>query len=237
LVALEEDVRYQEAARAGEAEFEHMPGRIRILVSAPHGAAHTRNGGYKGEDEYTAGFARLISDETGAHCIYARRKSNTDPNEAKDAPYKDRVREICAEHGIRFVMDIHGMNARRKAGLALGTRRGASCSETQQELMLLSLEKSGFEADQANPLRKLWVNPPRFSGMGSAEREPMVSFVSERLKISAAQFEINAHNRIVQRREDSAEFDKSFQGDPEMIERTVSAFVHLIHALNQHLQG
>ena len=237
LIKLEEDVRYQEAPRANEPEFDHIPGRIAILVSAPHGAAHTRNGGYKGEDEFTAGFARLICEETGAHCIYARRKSNTDPNEAKDAPYKDRVRDICAKFGIRFVMDIHGMNAKREAGLGLGTRRGASCSDTQQKMIIQSLEKSGFEMDPKNPLMKVWLNHPKFSGMGSNNREPMVRFASERLKISAAQFEINAYNRIVARREDAAEFDKSFRGDPEMIERTISAFVNLINDLNQRLIG
>ena len=109
LLALEADVRYQEYAAGGEPEFAYSSGRIPVLVSAPHGAAHTRDGKYKGEDEFTAGFARLIGEESGAHCIYARRKSKTDPNAATDAPYKDMVRQICGRNEIRFVIDLHGM--------------------------------------------------------------------------------------------------------------------------------
>ena len=63
----------------------------------------------------------------------------------------------------------------------------------------------------------------------------MVRFVSERLGIPAAQFEINGWNRIVARREDAAENDKAFRGNPEMISQTVQAFIHLIYALYQSL--
>ena len=61
----------------------------------------------------------------------------------------------------------------------------------------------------------------------------MIKFVSERLKIPAAQFEINAVNRIVMRRDDAAERDKSFRGNPKVIEKTVSTFITLVNALAQ----
>ena len=64
----------------------------------------------------------------------------------------------------------------------------------------------------------------------------MVKFVSETLEIPAAQFEINAANRIVARKDDAAERDKTFRGNPELIEKTVKAFIVLVDALNQSFQ-
>ena len=63
----------------------------------------------------------------------------------------------------------------------------------------------------------------------------MIKFVSERLSIPAAQFEINAHNRIVVRRDDSADRDKEFLEDPDAIEKTVQAFIKMVIALNEHV--
>ncbi len=231
LISFESDVLYQEYASDGEPEFIYQEGKLPILISAPHGAAHTRYGKYKGEDEYTAAFAQLIAEETGAHCIYARRKSKTDPNVAKDAPYKEKVREIIREKKIRFVIDLHGMWQHHEAGIELGTRDGKSCPE-QKELIIHSLKESGFTRDDDNKFFRLRVDA-KFSGNGSATREPMIKFVSERLKIPAAQFEINAVNRIVMRRDDAAERDKSFRGNPKVIEKTVSTFITLVNALAQ----
>ena len=176
LIALEADVLYQVYAFGEELEFAYCEGQIPILVSAPHGAAHTRNGRYKGEDEYTAAFARLIAQETGAHCIYARRKSRTDPNAAVDAPYKEKVRQICKDYEIRFVIDLHGMWPKHEAGIELGTRDGKSCPE-QKELIVQILSESGFTLDNRNKLLRLRVDA-QFSGNGNATREPMIKFVS-----------------------------------------------------------
>ncbi len=234
LILFESDILYQEYASQDEAEFLYVEGTLPILISAPHGAAHTRYGKYKGEDEYTAAIAQLVAEETGSRCIYARRKSKTDPNVAKDAPYKEKVREIVLEKNIRFVIDLHGMWQRHEAGIELGTRSGKSCPE-QKELIVSSLKESGFELDSDEKNARLRVDA-KFSGNGSSVREPMVKFVSERLKIPAAQFEINAENRIVVRREDAAERDKSFRGNPAAIEKTLRAFVTLVNMLNQSFQ-
>lgn len=229
LMVLESDVKYQEYASKEESEFAYCSGNIPILVSAPHGAAHTRNGRYKGEDEYTAAFARLIAEKTGAYCIYARRKSMTDPNAAVDAPYKEKVRQICMDNVIRFVIDLHGMWPKHEAGIELGTRDGKSCPE-QKERIIQALSESGFTLDHRNKLLRLRIDA-QFSGNGSATREPMIKFVSEKLGIPAAQFELNAWNRIVERREDAAERDKTFRGNPEMIEKTILALIDVVNAI------
>lgn len=232
LVRLEEDIRYQEFAALGESEFLYETGKIPVLISAPHGAAHTRHGKYKGEDEYTAGIARLLAEETGAHCIYLRRKSKTDSNVDLDTSYKKKVRQICTANQIRFVLDIHGMWQKHDVGVELGTRDGRSCPE-QIEIMIQALSECGFSLGSEDKMYRLRVDN-RFSGNGSSTREPMVKFVSEKLEIPAAQIEINAWNRIVRRREDAAERDKDFQGDPEMIKKTILALTHMISMIHKN---
>ena len=234
LISFEKYILYQDYATQKEPEFTYNPGIVPILISAPHGAAHTRHGNYKGEDEYTASFAQVISESTGAHCIYSRRKSKTDPNVAKDAPYKEKVRQICTKNEIKFVIDLHGMRPIHEVGIELGTRNGKSCPD-QKELILQSLGDSGFIADNDDKLLRTRIDA-HFSGLGSHTREPMVKFVSERLQIPAVQIEINACNRIVERKNDAAEKDKSFRGNPALIEQTINAFICITNALHQSFQ-
>jgi hypothetical protein len=108
LMELETDIRYQEYATGTEPEYQYTAGTRPILISAPHGAAHTRDGSSKDEDEYTAGMARLLGERTNAHILYARRKSATDPNAYPCAPYKKYLQEIISKNQIRFVIDLHG---------------------------------------------------------------------------------------------------------------------------------
>ena len=233
LISLEADVLYQEYPTSEEPELAYSAGRIPLLVSAPHGAAHTRKGRYKGEDEYTAGLARLLAEETGAYCIYTRRRLRDDPNADRESSYKEAVRQVCTRENIKFFLDLHGMRIKHNAGLELGTRDGKSCPN-QIELILRRLAESGFTPETPQPLLRLRVDM-YYRGNGSPTREPMVRFVSEQLCIPAAQFEINGWNRIVVRRNDAAENDKSFCGNPSMIAQTIKAFIRLIDALYKSL--
>ena len=147
---------------------------------------------------------------------------------------KEKVREISKSNEIRFVIDLHGMWHHHEAGIELGTREGESCPD-QKELIIHSLKESGYTPDKGEKLLRLRVDS-KFRGNGSPTREPMVKFVSETLEIPAAQFEINAANRIVARRDDAAERDKSFCGNPELIEKTAKAFIALVNVLNQSFQ-
>ena len=115
LVALEADVRYQELPSEDEVAFGYVRGQMPILLSAPHGAVHTRRGQLKEEDEYTAGMAFLVAELTGAHALYARRRSNTDPNWYAAVPYKRRLEQVVRKAGIRFVLDLHAAAATREA--------------------------------------------------------------------------------------------------------------------------
>ena len=96
----EEHVRYREDAGTGHVPFRYLPGRRAVLLSAPHGARHWREGGWKGEDEYTAALAYVLAEETGAHALYTVRRIRPDPNFVDESAYKQTLARLLREHDI-----------------------------------------------------------------------------------------------------------------------------------------
>ena len=227
LIEHEEDVRYRTPAMNGDAEFKHAPGRVPVLLSAPHGAAHTRNGRMKEEDEFTAAMVLLVSELTGAHALYARRYSHTDPNYYRDVPYKQYMAEIVRQHRIRFVIDVHGASERHGIGVALGTMEGKSCPAHYRRILGV-LKEAGFDS-QADCLQRLDVDH-LFKGGGGLRQETITRYACQSLGVPSAQFELNPRLRVVQTMP-FASYSKPFYGHPEMIRRTVDFFVQLVEAV------
>jgi hypothetical protein len=224
LVELEADVCYQKPSADHDPEFRHEPGRVPVLLSAPHGAVHTRRGQVKPEDEYTAGLCRLVAERTGAHALYARRRSRTDPNWYRDVPYKRCLERIVTQAGICFVLDLHAANVRRDFGIALGTMRGASCPQHRRRIIQV-LEAHGTRRDGSG-LGRLDVDR-QFTARGLRDQETITRYAWERLQIPAAQFELHPGLRIVERRED-ASYEPPFRGDPERICWAVQALSEIV---------
>ena len=230
LVEFENDIHYQDYSDDEQPEFEYVKGKIPVLISAPHGAVHTRDGKDKEEDEYTAGLARLIGNRTGAHVIYARRKSRTDPNADPAAPYKQALQQIIQENDIHFVLDLHGANMDRNFGIALGTLHGKSCSEQEKQIIVRTFEKYEI-ARTGSSLSRLDDNN-QLAGAGNANREPIVKFC-HRNSIPAAQMEINAWLRIPERREDASAPDKNFKGDQRLIINIIKALSDIVSSIGE----
>ena len=231
LVELESDIEYQLPPADGQLEFSYIPGRIAVLLSAPHGAAHRRKSyEYKDEDEYTAGLVRLLAELTGAHALYARNRSGSDPNVHEHTPYKQKMRQIISQSDIRFVLDLHGASDPKYTfGIALGTIDGKSCP-AQRPLILSVLAKHGF-SPQAGGRDNLDVDK-KFKGAGAAERETITRYASQVLHVPAAQFELCQDVRIVERRA-SASKSQPFQGDPQRILRVIETFTEMINLLGE----
>lgn len=238
LIALEGDVTYREPPANGEPPFRYEPGTLPVLLSAPHGAAHRRGDLFKQEDEYTAAFARLLAERTGAHVLYALAQSDDDPNYDRVSPYKMALAERVTGGGIRFVVDIHGMSDRHRFGIALGTMCGASCRRRHEALVIETLraaefvEASAKEAKEYPALRwdRFIVNHSRFTG--GLTSHTVTRFAAEELGVHAAQFELCASLRIVRRRA-TDKWPGDFRGDPLGIVRTVAVFERLVMALAQ----
>lgn len=231
LVALESEVEYKSPPRRGEGEFCFQPGNLAVLISAPHGAAHTRHGRLKEEDDFTAGLARLCAELSGAHALYAWRKSSTDPNYYPDVPYKHALREIIRRYDIRFVLDLHGCAAYRDFGIALGSMRGESLPPDYRRLILKVLHYYGFRSG-GGWLSRVDVDRT-FTGGNGSQQETVTRFVSQCLGVAAVQIELNSYLRVVRRLPQASERDP-FEGDPQMIERTIHLLVGLVRAVARY---
>lgn len=66
-----EKINYQEL---NDDYFDIIPGKIPVLISAPHGARPSRDGEPRGvgEDEYTASIAIMLGKLTNSHVIYVK---------------------------------------------------------------------------------------------------------------------------------------------------------------------
>ncbi|HEY43647.1 MAG TPA: hypothetical protein G4O11_06665 [Anaerolineae bacterium] len=229
LSELEEDIRYQDFAEDISEDFDYISGRVPILLSAPHGTIHTRLGKPKQEDEYTSGFAKLIAEMANTHVLYTRYRSLTDPNWYPEASYKKILQQVIERENICFVLDIHGVAEHRMFGIALGTLGGKSCPQ-HRNIIIRHLERFGFSQDADDILHRLDLDRT-FTAEGIKGQETITRFVSERLAVPAAQFELHPYLRIVERRPEATE-PEPFRGVPELIEATINAFIALVHELS-----
>lgn len=226
LVELESEVAYRAEPEPGRPEFKAISGHLPVLLSAPHGAAHLREGRIKEEDEFTAGMVRLVAEKTGAHALYTYRKSRTDPNYYANVPYKQVLKEIVDQARVKFVLDIHGCAPERDFGLALGTMCNQSCPRHRPSIVD-SLAGHGFSVSSRGLLR---LDLDRtFTASGNHKVETVTQFAAQKLKIPAAQLEINARLRIVQL--NSHGDTEKEPGDPDDILRTVNALLDLVWVL------
>jgi len=173
--------------------YRYIEGRIPILISAPHGAKHYHaregEGYWKKEDAYTSSLAIKLGQLTGAHVLYAKYKAGEDPNSDTRSAYKDFLKSVVREHGIKFVIDLHGASGSQPFKIDVGTMSDAM-SESSCPTLRPIIQKA-FQGFEEQPFNK------RFAAGGCGT---ITTFVRNDLGIEAAQFEINARYRIVESR-------------------------------------
>lgn len=233
LVDLDANVLYQEPPADNEPTFQYIPGRIDVLLSAPHGAVHMRKGKPKEEEEYTSGLACLVAELTDAHALYAHRRSNTDPNWYRGIPYKKSLKRIIAKAKINFVFDLHGVAEKRDFGIALGTMRGSSCPDHRDEI-IHTLGNFGFKPKE-HLLKRLDVDN-RFTARGKRGQETITRYVWEKLHVQVAQLELHPFLTVVERRPD-ATLKHPLRGEPQEIENLIHTLTALVMMVTNSSNG
>jgi hypothetical protein len=181
--------------------FGIIEGSIPILLSAPHGATHLRDGRWKGEDEYTASLAITLGVLTGASVIFVKNKTEEDSNHLPGTRYKDAIKELVAQRGIRFLADIHGADITRDYKMSVGIideedmgQCSCPCCKPVIEEAVRAFQYPLFNLD----------------AFIAGSPETVTFFARHGCGIEAAQFEINARYRIVERKPDST---RAMHGD------------------------
>jgi hypothetical protein len=181
--------------------FGIIEGNIPILLSAPHGAKHLRDGRWKGEDEYTSSLAIKLGALTGASVIFVKNKTKEDSNHLPNTRYKDALRKLVDEKGIKFLADIHGADIARDYKINIGIiddEDMAQCSCPQCKPII------------EETLRAFQYPLFNLDAFTAGSPETVTFFARHVCGIEAAQFEINARYRIVERK---AESTRAMHGD------------------------
>jgi len=211
--------------------FGIVTGNMPILLSAPHGAKHLRNGTWKGEDEYTAALAIKLGELTGASVIFVKNKTEEDSNWLPRTRYKDAIRQIVHERGIGFLADIHGADIRRNYKVSVGIidaedRERCSCPRCKPII------EEAFRSFQS-PLFHL-------DAFTAALPETVTSFARHVCGIEAAQFEINARYRIVERKPDSTRArhgdEPHFRAEEADVLELVGCLEDMVKRINEEIR-
>ncbi len=112
--------KYNGSKKAG---FVIVPGRIPLMISAPHAINHFREGQLKCADRFTGSIAILLHQLTGCHIIYSSGYFNGDPNydNLNSNPYQQALIEYLKEHNIPVLIDLHGASESRPYAVEIGT--------------------------------------------------------------------------------------------------------------------
>jgi hypothetical protein len=165
--------------------FRYLPGRVPVLVSAPHAVRHYREKKIKPSDEFTGSIACLLHQLTGCHALSVTKLYGGDPNFDYPCIYKSYLGDICRKYGIRLVIDLHGAARGHDFDIDIGTVNGASLLGKQKILqrLILSLENAGLTRISQNYF--------------STTNENIVTgFVARELNTPAMQLEINKMYRV-----------------------------------------
>ena len=98
-------------------------GTIPVLLSVPHAVPHTREGALKQEEINTDVLAFAVNEASGCH-LFINTGVAGDPNHDESNPYKDKLVQYAAEHGIALVIDIHGASSDKDFDFEIGTAGG-----------------------------------------------------------------------------------------------------------------
>jgi hypothetical protein len=171
---------YETPPAAGEAWLRVLPGRSRVLVTAPHATAQTREGQTKVADTGTGALAVMLNALAGTPAIYTTRLSPSDPNYYDDNDFKRAVGRILDAERPRLVLDLHASHSSRPYDVDFGTMGGRSLGSAPELLprLVRTLRAEGL----ANFSQDYFA---------AARSRTVTRFVAER-GVPVIQLEINA---------------------------------------------
>lgn len=168
-----------------ENPFKYIQGNIPVLVSAPHSVRHKRKKDIKPSDEFTGATACLLNQLTSCHTLAVSRVYKEDPNFDYPSLYKDYLGQICKEHQIRLVLDLHGAARDREFSVDLGTMEGKSL-----------LGREWLERDITLAFHNQDIAKVSSNFFSAGKQQTVTWFVSQVLGIPAVQIEVNKEYRV-----------------------------------------
>jgi len=113
-------------APQGKKWLTHLKGSKKILLTAPHATAQTRDGEIKESETGTGALALVLHKLLDVPVLYVNYMSPSDPNYYDKNEFKDSLLTIIERDDIQFVLDLHGAHPDRPFNVDLGTMYGKS---------------------------------------------------------------------------------------------------------------
>jgi hypothetical protein len=181
LIAFENSLKpnYDKQAPTGAAWFNYLPGKRRVLITAPHATAQTREGKVKIADGGTGSLAYELHKISDVPTLYTTYLSPYDPNYYDNNAFKDSLGKILDRLHPILVIDLHASAPYRPYDIDLGTLNGKSISGQMQEKIIAILKDEGINNLSLNYF--------------AAEKNQTDTKFSYNKKIPCVQLEINAN--------------------------------------------
>lgn len=168
-----------------EEPFLFFPGKLPVLVSAPHAVRYYRQKKIKMSDQFTGSIVYLLNKLTGCHAIAATKLYGGDPNIDNPCIYKEKIAEICSREKVKFILDIHGATREREFDVDFGTNSGKTLLLKARMLETLEQNFQGFGLSR--------ISLDHFAATGPNN---IANYVARELGIPAVQVEINKQYRV-----------------------------------------
>lgn len=167
-----------------EDPFWFSVGRVPVLVSAPHAVRYYRQKKIKVSDQFTGAIVYLLNKLTGCSAIAATKLYGGDPHVDNPCIYKEKIRALCADRKVKYVLDIHGSAREREFDVDLETNgtRNLLGKAGMADLLAGNLQDFGLKV-----CRDYYHTPEPYSVADYAARE---------LGIPALRVEINKQFRV-----------------------------------------
>lgn len=107
-----------------EEDFNIIIRKNKVILSAPHAVKQIRNGKDKACETRTKYIVDKVSKKTNTSCIYKTKCLNDDANYDDYSRYREKCSNIVQSENIKFLLDIHGMSAKREQDICIGVAHG-----------------------------------------------------------------------------------------------------------------
>jgi len=105
-----------------------ISGQNQIVLSAPHAVSQVRLGRPKVAEIGTLSTALYLQKTHACHLIAKTKNNFDDANFDLQSKYKDDLVKLIKNNDIKYVIDLHGLAAKRDCDVNLGTHLGENIS-------------------------------------------------------------------------------------------------------------
>lgn len=135
---------------AGKQNYQVLPGRIPVVLSAPHTVKQWREGKMKERDGMTGGLAEYLCERFGFWGVIRTWNAQDDPNHNNDErsiAYREAVVEVVRAQSTQWVLDLHGCLNKYGFDMSVGINGGenVNCEREEIERLLRYWREVGLD--------------------------------------------------------------------------------------------